>query len=548
MDQDLRSIAQARDLLRRARIAFELYRSMDQAKVDRIAFAAVEAGYEAASRLAALAVEETGLGRLDGKIAKNRFATRGLWAAIRDMKTCGIVRENAATGVMEIADPFGVVAAVMPITNPTSTAMFKAICCLKSRNAMVASPHPRATRCVDEAIRIVANAAITEGAPSELLLCMTEVSLEGTRELMRHKGSDLILATGGSGLVREAYSSGKPAFGVGPGNVPVYVDRSANVKEAARCIVAGQLFDNGTLCSSEQAIVADRPIAESLKAALITNGVHWCTAEETRALEKIALKGQDMNPAIVGQSAQRVAELAGFIVPSSTTVLIAPCSGTGLGHPLSHEKLCPLLAWYEVDGHEAGCRLCIDLLRCGGLGHTLGLHCHDESIIRAFGIEKPVNRIVVNSPTSQGAVGFTTGLFPSLTLGCGSFGGNITSDNVGPQHLINVKRLARARPEWTNGTLVAEWPSLPPCEATVAPPRPWEPVVANAASPVGMTSSNGYSDACPGVAAEGLPSRKPAVSPLAGDTAKKSERESSRIPPNPARLLRPAGAPFSGRP
>jgi hypothetical protein len=231
----------------------------------------------------------------------------------------------------------------------------------------------------------------------------------------------------------------------------VWVDRSADVNEAARCIIAGQTFDNGTLCSSEQAIIADRPIADALRDALAALGARWCSPEETRKLEAIVLRGRDMNPAIVGRSAAKVAVLAGFTVPESTTVLLAAGGGTGPAHPLSHEKLCPLLAWYEVDGHEAGCRLAIDILRCGGLGHTLGLHCRDEAVIRAFGIEKPVNRIVVNSPTSQGAVGFTTGLFPSLTLGCGSFGGNITSDNVGPQHLVNLKRLARVRPEFPRG-------------------------------------------------------------------------------------------------
>lgn len=539
MDADLASIAEARDLLRRARVAFDAYRGTDQARVDRIAFAAVEAGYAAAERLAAMALEESGLGRLDGKIAKNRFATRGLWTAIREMRTCGIVREDAGSGVTEIADPFGVVAAVMPITNPTSTALFKSICCLKSRNAMVASPHPRASACVAEAVRIASEAAIAEGAPKDLLLCMTHVSLEGTRELMRHSGTDLILATGGSGLVREAYSSGKPAFGVGPGNVPVWVDRSADVVDAARCIVAGQTFDNGTLCSSEQAIIADRPIASALRDALVALGARWCSPEETRKLEAIVLRGRDMNPAIVGQSAAKVAALAGFEVPPSTTVLLAAGGGTGTGYPLSHEKLCPLLAWYEVDGHEAGCRLAIDILKCGGLGHTLGLHCRDESVIRAFGIEKPVNRIVVNSPTSQGAVGFSTGLFPSLTLGCGSFGGNITSDNVGPQHLVNLKRLARVRPEFTQGTLRAEWPASPPSEALRTPPKPWGPIFT--ASP-------------PAAAAPAVAETKPPPPPEAPDPSGKSREISApaaaggRIPPNPARFFRAAGSPFAERP
>ncbi len=475
MDQDLASIAEARALLRRTRQAFNQYRSFDQARVDRIVYAAVEAGYRASERLAQVAVEETGIGRVDGKTAKNRFATRGLWAAIRELRTCGILNEDSERGVTEVADPFGIVAAIIPTTNPTSTAMFKALICLKSRNGMVASPHPRSVRCVNESVRVIHEAAVEAGAPRDIVACMTNVSLEGTQALMRHEETDLILATGGSGLVREAYSSGKPAFGVGPGNVPVYVDRSADIAYSARCFVESQTFDNGTICSSEQAIVCDRPVSDRLLAELRARKCHVCTPEEVKRLEAIALKGKTMNPDIVGLHANKVAEKAGFTVPGDTTVLIAPTSGVGFAHPLSHEKLCPMLAFYVVDGWEQGCHLCLDILGFGGLGHSIGLHCEDESIIRRFALEKPVNRIILNSPTSQGAVGFTTRLFPSMTLGCGSFGGNITSDNIGPQHLLNIKRLARVRPEYRDGTMTAEFPHLPPTGAADPVTSPWDP-------------------------------------------------------------------------
>lgn len=465
MDEDLRSISDARDCARRARAAFAVYRRFDQGDVDRITHAAVEAGYAAAEDLARLAVEETGIGKVDSKTVKNRFGTRGLWEAVRDMRTCGIVGEDPRTGVTEVADPFGVVAAIIPTTNPTSTALFKAISCLKSRNAMVASPHPRARACIKESIRICQEAAESAGAPKDLLVCMEHVALEGTQALMADDQVDLILATGGSDLVRAAYSSGKPAFGVGPGNVPAYVDRSADVAWAARCLVDSQSFDNSTLCSSEQAIVCDRPVAERLLQELRDLGAHVCAPDETAALERVVVQDGRKSTDIVGMDPVRIAELAGFRVEPETPVIVAPYEGVGREHPLSRETLCPLLAFYVVDGWEAGCHLCLEVLDQGGRGHTLGIHAEDEEIIRRFAFEKPVNRLVVNSPTSTGAVGFTTRLFPSMTLGCGSFGGNITSDNVGPQHLLNIKRLARVRPDWRDGSMGTSYDPLPPIGA-----------------------------------------------------------------------------------
>ncbi len=448
MDRDLASRQQARDLVAVTRSAFERYRTFDQGSVDRICHAVVEAGYREAERLARMAVEETDIGKVASKKAKNEFATRGLWRGIRDMATCGLVGRDPARGVDEYADPFGVVAAIIPTTNPTSTALFKAIICLKSRNGMVTSPHPRAVGCIRESIRVVMDAAVAAGAPEGLITCMDQVSLDGTEELMKHPNVDLILATGGSGLVRAAYSSGKPAFGVGPGNSPSYVDRSADLDHAARCIVDSQTFDNGTICSSEQSLVLDRPIRDGFLTAMKARGAHLCTPDEAELLEKIVMKGRGMNPDIVGKDPWRLAEMAGFQVPRDTTVLLAHCAGVGFEFPLSIEKLSPILSVFVEDGWEKGCKRCLEILALGGMGHTLSIHCRDEAIIREFAEKKPVNRILVNSPSSQGAVGFTTNLFPSMTLGCGSFGGNITSDNISPLHLLNIKRLARVKPEY----------------------------------------------------------------------------------------------------
>ncbi len=477
MDKDLLSVADARQCARRARAAATRLARMSQAEVDRCCHAAVEAGYAAAAGLAQLAVEETGIGRVDSKTIKNRFATRGLWQAVAGMRTCGVVSDDIERGILEVAVPFGVVAGIIPTTNPTSTALFKAICCLKSRNAMVVSPHPRATRCIREAVRVVHDAAVAAGAPEDWVVCMQHVALEGTQALMRDKDVDLILATGGSALVRQAYSSGKPAFGVGPGNVPVYVDRSANVAGAAEAIVRSQTFDNSTLCSSEQAIVCDAPVAQRLLEELRKRGVRLLNSDETHLLEALVVKDGGTNPAVVGLAAARIASMAGFEVAADTTVLLAPCNGVGPGHPLSYEKLAPILGWYTVEGHEAGCLLCIDILALGGRGHTLGLHCTDETVIRAFALEKPVNRIVLNAPTSLGAVGAATNLFPSMTLGCGSFGGNITSDNVGPQHLLNIKRLARANAAWRDGSLDGHFAEVV-AGAVSAAHSPWDRPVA----------------------------------------------------------------------
>ncbi|MBL8767313.1 MAG: aldehyde dehydrogenase family protein [Planctomycetes bacterium] len=440
-DADLVSIQETRDLLKKARAAWQTYRRFTQAQVDRITQAMVDAGVGASESLARLAVSETGMGVVESKTQKNLFSTREVWNDIKDLKTVGVVHRDDARGFFQIAEPYGVVLAVVPTTNPTSTALFKAIICAKTRNAMVTSPHPRAVRCIGESIRIVREAAERNGAPPGLFSCMTSPTIEGTQAAMRDRNCDLILATGGPDLVKAAYSAGKPAYGVGPGNVPVYIDRSADPMLAARGVVASQTFDNGTICASEQSLVIDAPIKARVLDAFKKNGAYLVDAAQKAALERVVAKDARMNPAVVGQFPHVIAKMAGFEVPQSTTVLLVEETGVGRDFPLSLEKLCPLLTVYTVDGWKQGCEVCFDVLEYGGLGHTLGIYASDEKVIWQFAEEKPSHRVIVNGPTSQGAVGFSTNLRPSMTLGCGAAGKNITSDNVSAQNLILMKHV-----------------------------------------------------------------------------------------------------------
>ena len=336
----------------------------------------------------------------------------------------------------------GVVAALVPSTNPTSTAMFKAIISLKGRNAIVASPHPKAVNCTMEALKIMDDAAVKAGAPKGLIHCLSTPTLESTDALMKERNVAVILATGSTAMVKAAYSTGTPAYGVGAGNVPAFIEKSANVKKAVADIIYGTTFDNGTLCSSEQAMIVDRSIRELAIAEAKANGAYFVNDEEKKKLEYAMTKGRSINPEVVGKSAKFIAEYAGFNVPENTTVLIAECSKVGKEEPLSMEKLSPVLAFYEVNGWLEGCHLCIDLLRFGGIGHTMVIHSNDKDIIMKFALEKPAFRIVCNTPSSIGAVGYTTALNPSLTLGPGTWGGSIISENVTAKHLVNYKTLA----------------------------------------------------------------------------------------------------------
>ncbi len=442
MDADLTSIQQTRELIAKAREAQRWYSRFTQDKVDLIVAAMAEAGAAAAVELARLAREETGFGRVESKTQKNLFATRILHERMFGMKTAGIINRPEGGSIWEIATPMGIVAALIPSTNPTSTAMYKAIISAKARCGIVMSPHPRSIRSTNRALDVVATAAYEAGAPAGLFGCLDQVSLAGTNELLEHAQTDVILATGGTAMVRAAYSKGKPAYGVGPGNVPVYVDRSADIAKAAADLVYGASFDWGTLCSTERSIVADVPIRTRLLEALQREGAYLLDDQEKEKLREVVFAGGRLNVEQVGRSPAEIATLAGFRVAPSTRALVAEVDHVGRSEPLSSETLSPILAFYTADGWEAGCDRCLEVLGFGGMGHTLGLHCTDDRVIEAFALEKPAMRIVVNTVAALGSVGYTSRLFPSMTLGPGTLGGSITSDNISPLHLLNYKRLA----------------------------------------------------------------------------------------------------------
>ena len=442
MDKDLTSIQQARDLVLSARAAKERFLSFTQEQVDDIVKAMAEAGEEAAERLGRLAQEETGFGRAESKKIKNIFATKILHERMAGMRTVGIIRKLENDTIWEIAMPMGVVAALIPSTNPTSTALYKAIIAAKARCGIVMSPHPRAVRSTAAALDVVAEAAYGAGAPDGLFGCLRVASLSGASALLEHPDTDVILATGGSAMVRAAYSKGKPAYGVGSGNVPVYVDRSADVAKAAADLLYGASFDWGTLCSTERSVIADHPIKGRLVDAMKREGAYFLSADEKDKLRDVVAPHGRLNIEQVGRPPWQIATLAGFAAPKRTRALIAEVDIVGKAEPLSMETLSPILSFYTVDGWQAGCERCIEVLEFGGIGHTLGIHCRSEPVIEAFGLQKPSMRIVVNTPAALGSVGYTNRLFPAMTLGPGTIGGSITSDNISPMHLLNIKRLA----------------------------------------------------------------------------------------------------------
>jgi acetaldehyde dehydrogenase (acetylating) len=467
-DKDLLSVQQARDLVDAAHKAqLEIVR-FDQAKIDRICEAMAKAALREAARLGAMAVEETGYGIPDDKREKNRFAAEDVWNYFRGLRTVGVVSESK--DVVEIASPRGVVAGIIPSTNPTSTAIFKVLIAIKSRNAIVLSPHPSAARCINESVRVMREAGVKEGLPAEAIGCMTTATIEGTEALMKHKHTAVILATGGIGLVRAAYSSGKPAFGVGPGNVPVFIERSADVPKAVQDVLTSKCFDNGTICASEQAVVCDAPIEGAVREQFKAQGAHFLSAAEAEQLGKVVATPQrSLNPGIVGRSVEVIAKLAGLNVPAGARCLLADVGGVGREFPLSMEKLSPILAFYVVDGLARGAERSYEILRYGGMGHTAGVHTRSREAAVRFGSEMPASRITVNTPTTHGAIGFSTALPPSMTLGCGSWGGNVTSDNVSPLHLMDIKRVAfetrpvkSSRPAVSSPTVAAPArPSMP---------------------------------------------------------------------------------------
>ena len=442
-DRDLSSIAEARALARRAKQAWLELAEFSQDRIDAIVDAMAAAATSQAEALARMAVEETGYGVVADKIQKNLFASEKVYAFIRPMKTVGVIARHEDTRVVEIAEPFGVVAAIVPSTNPTSTAIYKILIAIKARCAIVLSPHPSAVRCITRVAEVMNEAALRAGAPAGSINWMTTVTIEGTQELMKHRDVAVILATGGMGLVRSAYSAGKPAYGVGPGNAPAYIERTADLKKAVRDIITGKTFDNGVLCSSENSVVCDEAVADDVKKEFVAQGGYFMNKAEMDAVARVLVTPQRLpNPALVGKSALVIAGKCGITVPSNTRVLIAPLEGVGRDYPLSIEKLCPVLSFYVVKDWREGCERCKQILRYGGMGHTMSIHSKNEQVILEFGLKKPAFRIIVNSPTTLGSIGLTTGLDPAMTLGCGGYGGNITSDNISPKHLLNIKRLA----------------------------------------------------------------------------------------------------------
>ena len=442
-DKDLASIAEARALARRAKLAQTTLAEFSQDQIDRIVEAMATAVAPHAESLARLAVEETTFGVVADKTQKNLFAAQRVFEFIKPMKTVGVINRIEDRKIIEIAEPFGVVAAVIPSTNPTSTAIYKILIAIKARCAVVLTPHPSAARCITRTADIMNEAGRRAGLPDGAIGWMHTVTLEGTQELMRAREVSVILATGGMGLVRAAYSAGKPAYGVGPGNAPCYIESSADVRKAANDILTGKAFDHGVLCSSPNSVVVDQAVEAEARRQFKDQGGYFLSSAEAETLARQLVTPQRLpNPAFVGKSAVYIAEQCGIAVPAGTRALIAELTGVGRDFPLSIEKLCPVLSYYVVEDWRDACERCKQILKYGGMGHTMSIHSQNDAVILAFGLHKPAYRICVNTPTTHGSIGLTTGLDPAMTLGCGGFGGNITSDNISPKHLLNIKRVA----------------------------------------------------------------------------------------------------------
>lgn len=441
VDKDLLSIQETRALVRAARKAQSEFASLSQEQVDAVVRCVSETTAPHAETLAKLAVEETGFGKVADKKVKNLLASEKVYACIKDMKTVGIINVDQVRKITEVAVPVGVIAGIVPSTNPTSTVIYKSLISLKAGNAIVFTPHPSARNCIGKTVEIIQGALRNCNVSPDLVSCISIPTVEGSNELM--KIADLILATGGPGMVKAAYSSGTPALGVGAGNVPAFIERSANVEEAVAMIMSSKTFDNGTICASEQSIVTESCIADRVRAALQAQGGYFLTGEKLAKVKNVMERGNgSMNPAIVGRDAKTIARIAGIDVPENTRLLVSDEPGIGQKYPFSKEKLTALLGFYVVEDWKAACETCTALLHNCGAGHSLAIHSQNEEVIREFGLKKPVSRILVNMPSTQGAVGLESGLFPSFTLGCGAVGGSATSDNVTPLNLINIRRVA----------------------------------------------------------------------------------------------------------
>lgn len=443
IDKDLMSMQEVRELVESAKEAQRELARMDQAQVDRIVRSIADAGVRNAKRLAQMAQEDTGFGVVSDKVVKNVFASRGVYEHIKDMKTIGEIERDDEKGLRKIAVPVGVIAGLIPSTNPTSTAFYKSEISIKAGNAIVFSPHPSALRSISEAIKVIRQAIAEAGGNENLVSCISLPTMQATDNLMKHPDVALILATGGSAMVRAAYSSGTPAIGVGPGNGPAYIEKTADLPLAVKRIMDSKTFDYGTICASEQSVVCDDDMAEAVQKEMEKQGAYFLTDEERLKLGKYILRANGtMNPAIVGKSPQVIGELAGINVPASAKVIVAKEDGIGKGHPYSNEKLAPILAFYTAPDYKAIAKLCDEILRYEGAGHTFSMHTKDDRMVEYFAERMPASRIIINSPSALGGIGASTALMPALTLGCGAIGGSATSENVGPMNLLNLKHVA----------------------------------------------------------------------------------------------------------
>ena len=450
-DRDLSARQEARELCRLGHQAQLLLAELSQQQLDDITRAVAAAFESHAAELAKIAVEETGFGNVADKTIKNQFASRDVVNAMEGMKTVGVLRENEPEMLWEIGVPVGLICAIVPSTNPTSTVCYKALIALKAGCAIVFSPHPKALKCTLRAVEIVRQAAEAAGAPRGAVGCLTMGSMAGCQELMSAPEIRLILATGGPAMVRSAYSSGKPAIGVGAGNGPAYIHRSADIPHAIDCILRSKSFDNGTVCASEQSIIVEQDMAEAVRQEARRRGFYFMDKQEAGSLARLLFRpGGGLNPDIVGKAATELARMAGFSVPQDTKILVAREQEAGPTRPYSMEKLCPVLAFFIMDSPEAVLSKAVEVLSHEGSGHTFAMHCTDREVIRRFALKIPVSRFLVNTPAALGGIGKTTGLFPALTLGCGAVGGSSSSNNISPLDLINIRRVAWGKNECDN--------------------------------------------------------------------------------------------------
>lgn len=443
LDRDLQSIQEVRDLIANAKEAQKELATYSQEKVDKIICEISSACAAQAERLAKMAVEETGFGVWEDKVLKNLLGSTITYDSCKDMKTVGIIKDCKECGIMEVGVPMGIVAALIPSTNPTSTTMYKSIISIKAGNAIVISPHPNAKNCILETVKIIRDTLKKCGAPENIVQSISLTTIDATNTLLKSRDIGVILATGGEAMVRAAYSSGNPAIGVGPGNGPAFIERTADIPLAVKRIFDSKTFDNGTICASEQSIVTERCVKDKVVEEVKKQGGYFLSEEETKKLSGFILRANGtMNPKIVGKSAKVIADMAGFSIPEGTRVLVSEQTTVAKDNPYSREKLCPILAFYTEPSWEAACERCMQILYNEGVGHTMTIHSQDKNVIKEFALKKPVSRLLVNTPGALGGVGATTNLSPALTLGCGAVGGSATSDNISPLNLINIRRVA----------------------------------------------------------------------------------------------------------